>query len=678
MNLRRGAFWMVWAALHTPVCVQAAEPQHWITSGAEGWLQCERDSLNLSSHGRLSLGLGGRLVKDFRVGTVWDLHADSSGVWVGTGDSGSLFYVDTSGSVSGVGQTDEPQLTAVGENGAGTVLAAGAPGGALYELNDDGLTKITSAPETYVWAIQPHLEGAVIATGDPGRLYTFRGQSLSLLCDPGVQHVTGLTATDGGWVATTEGPGRLLFIASGGEVEVLYEATEPELRSPVVLDNQSICFIANPLDDQQPGRVYELNPNRAERVLWEAPGGVLHSLKRTSDSQLWVSAAGRERGGALVRVTPGSPVVWTESIKVPEPEVTDFVLVSDRPQWWSTSSVGRLYQGAGHPPFGTALSPVHDAGGVSRWGAMSLEPGPAAPGVSLSTRTGATRVHDATWSDWQTVRLDGVVGRVPSPANRFIQWKLTLNGQAEVRSVQVTYLPANRAPQLTAAGITPLGQPLKESFNRGPLLGVVQELPGGIRVDIQRSTTNGQQEADPTEATWARRYRTISFLAMDPNGDKLEYTIHIQRVDESVWTGIAADLAVSPYIWDSSTVPDGWYRIRVTVSDENSNAAEEALTAQRLTEVFVVDNTPPVFAKLNLDHGVVSGTTVDKMSSITKIEVAWGNSDSWAFVRPSDGIADTQSESFSVAAPAAWGGRFVQVRAMDKAGNMTIERVETK
>ena len=70
------------------------------------------------------------------------------------------------------------------------------------------------------------------------------------------------------------------------------------------------------------------------------------------------------------------------------------------------------------------------------------------------------------------------------------------------------------------------------------------------------------------------------WLARDPNGDPLVYTVEIRGEDETEWKPLKDKVAEKYFSWDSTAFPDGEYRLRVTASDAPSNPPAEALTAR--------------------------------------------------------------------------------------------------
>jgi len=121
-------------------------------------------------------------------------------------------------------------------------------------------------------------------------------------------------------------------------------------------------------------------------------------------------------------------------------------------------------------------------------------------------------------------------------------------------------------------------------------------------------------------------------------------------------------------------MPDGTYIVRVVASDAPSNPPGQALTAEKVSGYFDVDNTPP---RVEGIKAAVQGSTVrlsftasDTFSIIREVSYAVDAGD-WVTVRPSSGLNDSLSESYAVTVPSlAPGEHSIIVRATDAAGNV--------
>jgi hypothetical protein len=155
--------------------------------------------------------------------------------------------------------------------------------------------------------------------------------------------------------------------------------------------------------------------------------------------------------------------------------------------------------------------------------------------------------------------------------------------------------------------------------------------------------------------------------------------IEIRGGDDSNWVVLGKDIEESEFSWDSAALPDGRYRIRLTVNDASSNPAGESLTASRETELFLIDNTAPTISGLSAaaqDGRIrVRFVAQDAASKLTRAQYSVNGGD-WAPADPASGLFDSGSLDFDfeAAAPAETGGIVVAVRAYDEQGNVAAAR----
>jgi len=131
--------------------------------------------------------------------------------------------------------------------------------------------------------------------------------------------------------------------------------------------------------------------------------------------------------------------------------------------------------------------------------------------------------------------------------------------------------------------------------------------------------------------------------------------------------------------WDTSTVPNGRYVVRITVSDAPSNPPALALAADKESAPFDVDNTPPALV-VTLREGRpphVRVTARDEDSLLRRAEYSLDGG-RWEEVHPQDGISDAREETYDIPLPdlAGPGPHLVVVRAVDALGNSSTGRVE--
>jgi hypothetical protein len=159
----------------------------------------------------------------------------------------------------------------------------------------------------------------------------------------------------------------------------------------------------------------------------------------------------------------------------------------------------------------------------------------------------------------------------------------------------------------------------------------------------------------------------------------MRYVVHARRDEGDDWFELGKDLEAASFTWDTQALPDGRYRVRVTVSDAIGNPVNEGLTNTLLSEPFTIDNTPPAVTRLDVrgERGgaVIEGRAEDGQSMLTRLEVAVDDGH-WRVISPEGGLADERTLSFRTRLddiPA--GERSVAVRAVDLAGNSVVKSV---
>jgi hypothetical protein len=292
-----------------------------------------------------------------------------------------------------------------------------------------------------------------------------------------------------------------------------------------------------------------------------------------------------------------------------------------------------------------------------------------ASGARFSTRTGGSDTPDTTWSGWQDVGADGTIA---SPPGRYLQWKVrTTSPDARVDEVTVSWRETNQPPRIDDLSVAPQGQAFREGEMSARTEAITQTLTGGQKVEY--SATIGGARPLREMPLWARGMRTLSWRGVDPNGDPLRYKVAVRAEPDGPWIEIGKDLEVSVLTWNTNTLADGRYRVKVTASDAEGNAVGEALTAEAVSQPFTIDNTPPEVTALDAKAeaaGVrVSGAAEDRQGWLQRLDLSTDDGP-WHSLAPDGGISDAPKLEFHATVPdLATGPHLVSVRAVDAAGN---------
>jgi hypothetical protein len=181
----------------------------------------------------------------------------------------------------------------------------------------------------------------------------------------------------------------------------------------------------------------------------------------------------------------------------------------------------------------------------------------------------------------------------------------------------------------------------------------------------------------------AASVRTLTWEATDPNEDDLQYAVMIRRMDDAgssadvPWVVIKDKLTETTYTWDTRSVADGAYEVKVVADDGLSDPS--ALTGERVLRGVLVDNTAPV-VELGVPEKTQAGVSVkisakDDVSPLSKIDYAINSAEDWKPLAVSDRICDSLSESALLVLPVRKDAVSVTVRVTDQMGNEGVKHL---
>jgi hypothetical protein len=370
-----------------------------------------------------------------------------------------------------------------------------------------------------------------------------------------------------------------------------------------------------------------------------------------------------------------------------------------------TSNPGKVFSlGADYEAEGTFESRSFDAQLFSQWGRIEWwSPAPALaakppsgsssssgaaranePRIEFFVRTGNTDDPGKEWSRWfGPYTKSGTPTEAPSA--RFLQWKAVIHDGRPgdgIDWVSLAYLPRNVTPVIDGIaiqdpGIRAQSQPVITSGQPSSVALKMPPAPTTSGVTITQSTTTSRFE-QPPQGFLQKGYRTVLWTAHDDNEDELQFAVYYRGESESEWKLLKDKLEQKFYTFDTTTLPDGAYYLKIVASDSPSNPPGNALQTERESERFEVDNTPPVVENLHVGpaSGKMSGghpgsfTVRDATSAIDRAQYSLDGGE-WILAYPSNGIGDSLVEQYHFGLPALSPGEHtVAVRAFDHFENV--------
>ncbi|MCX7733046.1 MAG: hypothetical protein N2248_07800 [candidate division WOR-3 bacterium] len=607
--------------------------------------EIELKNIYLPAEGEIRLGSAVERLTQLEDAVIWGIAPDRSGnLYIGTGNQSRLYRFNL----------QRRQLLPVFSGAEGQIFAiliqnnqlyfGTSPQGVVWRLFPDGKSDtFVNTGEVYIHSLISGPGRSILcATGPNGRLDQLEpdGRMKVLFTAPSA-HITALCWLKPGeeLLAGTAPAGTLyrLQLAPDGGVKsatVLYDTPLDEVRAIAVRGGR-IYLAANPdIEGQSSGPpvVYALSSDGFVHWQWQCPESTVFSLVSFGDRLLVFTG---NRGLIYALDTLGRAGVLA---RMEEPQLL-VTAVRDRELYFGTGNPAAVYRLVpGYADSGYFTSPVFDCQTVARFG--RLEPKlrtPAGTEVSFETRSGNSEKPDSLWSSWMPARE-----RIVSPPARFIQWRAKFATSyrevtPELERVDLYYQPVNRAP-------------------------VISRLDISTPAEIEVRRGNCQSK------------RQITFEASDPDGDSLIYQLLLRPEGEPDWLVLKKELTENRYELDTRTLPDGWYRLKVVVSDAPERGTGEAQTVEKESPPFLIDNTPPVISEIRISGNRAFWSVVDATSPLAACRIAV-NSGSWVPVVPEDTIFDGLSERFTSAVELKRGLNTVAVWAVDGQGNVSVRQL---
>jgi WD40 repeat protein len=606
---------------------------------------------------------------------IWDLAISPDGtLYVATGDKAQIFAVTPAGKGELFYASDEAHIRVLAFDPAGNLIAGTEPSGRILRVSR-GRVKTPSKEKT---ASTISAEGFV-------------------LYETAKREVTALAvAPDGTIYASAIGEKQRNFQAAPSAIITTPQGSTSITSGQVATSSQSPSqpvFVAFP--PMLSSSIYRINSAGAPEELWTSREDLVYGLGLAADGRL---LAGTGNNGALLAIDARG--VFAQLAKSGSAQITGIALGKDGRIFVCTANPGKVFSvGPEFEEEGSYESRSFDAQIFSQWGRLEwwsprvsgtekTSSRNSEPRVEFFVRSGNTEDPGKEWSRWfGPYARSGAAVEIP-PA-RFAQWKAVIHGGRPGDGVDWTslaYLPRNVAPVIDGIALQDPGvranattvisgvQPANVNLKLPPT-------PNNSTVIITQSGTAPRFEPPP-QGIQQKGYASVLWSAHDDNDDELRYAIYYRGENEQDWKLLKDKLEQKFYSWDTTSFADGAYYLKIVASDSPSNPPPVALTAERLSERFEVDNTPPVIEHLEAMAGdargsspsattvVVTFTARDAGSSVERAQYSVDGGD-WIIVSPTGKISDAPEEKYEfTVSDLSAGEHTIAVRTYDRFENV--------
>src|SRR6266446_10385961 len=607
---------------------------------------------------------------------IWDLAFSPDGtLYVATGDKGQVFAVAPDGKGELSYSSDEAHIRVLAFDSNANLIAGTEPSGRVLRISrsssktsaKDSKDSAAAKAEGFVLYETAKREVTSLAVATDGTIYV---SAIGEKQRTGQAPTTVITTPQGTTTITSGG------IISGGQVQP---------QQPFA-----------PFPPQLSSSIYRISPDGAPEELWSSREDVVYALGLASDGRL---LAGSGNSGALLAIDGHG--VFAHLAKSGSAQITGIARNSSGKVILCTANPGKVYSvGPEYEAEGTFESRSFDAQLFSKWGRLEWWSPPSAavakpsarpnePRLEFFVRSGNTEDPGREWSRWFGPYTKSS-STMEAPSARFVQWKAVIHEGRPgdgIDWVSLAYLPRNVAPVIDGIAVQDPGvrAQSQSSISSGQPTPVTLKMPSSPNVSgvvITQSSAPPRFE-QPPQGTLQKGYQSVLWTARDDNDDEMRYAVYFRGENEHEWKLLKDNLEQKFYSWDTTTLPDGPYYLKIAASDTPSNPPALALKAERESERFEVDNTPPVIENLVASPHVSRASTSpsfwealgqftarDASSSIERAQYSIDGGE-WILIAPTSGISDAPEEHYEFSLGGlSLGEHTVAVRAYDRFENV--------
>jgi hypothetical protein len=653
------------------IAALAVTPQFWENFTQEDLLKGKLDQLSLSADGRIYFAPAHDLVYDTGQSYIFSMVRDKTGnLYLGTGDEGKVFRIDTQGKGSLFFQSKELSVFALALDSSGALYVGTSPDGKVYKVTGPAQSTEFCDPESkYIWSmVFDNSDNLYIGTGANGSIYKVdKSGKRSDFYTCNDNHVVCLTKdANNNLLAGTSPGGLIVQINSSGKGFTLMDTPLEEVHALVTdrfgtiyaitssargtetlppakpagtssatavtptvsITADSVAGLAEKPKDAKtataPGgekdssgiksAVYAITKDGSIETVYDSPDHMVYGAAIRDDETLLIATGPK---GRLLSIDRAKQVnVITD---FPEEDLTQ-LMVAGEAIYVGGSNQGKVYRFRSQKAqSGTFESAALDAKTVASWGKISWRIGsPGGADIELSTRTGNTGKPDSSWSDWSPA-YTSPGQQITSPRARYLQWRASFKSSSAspqsaqtdlLDQVQIAYLQQNLRPVVTSIDVLPYGLELQKQ----PSLAA-----GGLGLVTPATTSDGRSLNAPRERgkdlqPMAPRQmlqpgaQAFTWRASDDNGDSLEYSLYFKGEGESDWKLLDKKLTDTFYTLNTAALPDGAYRLKVVASDEPSNPYDKYMIGELVSRPFVIANASP---QIEMGGNRVNGKRVE-------------------------------------------------------------------
>jgi len=426
---------------------------------------------------------------------------------------------------------------------------------------------------------------------------------------------------------------------------------------------------------KQPGALFRIGPDGIAEKIWNSDEDMIYCLYWDNEEQRIVFGTGNKGRIYTVDKEKKASLLLqknSEQVSFIQAQRSKVYVLENNPSVLSVYYPEQSYEGE-------YQSRVFDTGILSSWGLAEWEANlPDRTFLQIQTRSGNSSEPNQTWSDWSPPHNRASGEQILNPKGRYLQFKAVFKADSgkispELNRIGLFYMQTNVAPQISTFEILPPNIVFLEPMIPNEKIWGFEK--GAAEKAVANNRSGSMMMAKKTKR---KGFRTIVWSGIDENGDSLLYSIFIRSSNENRWRILKENWAEKIFTFDTITIPDGEYTLRLVASDSPTNPVGMEKSTEKTSRLLVVDNSLPVFSDFEARR---SGSVLklkfiarDSFSRIQEVKYLV-RPEEWVTLAPVDGINDSRQESFdiTVTLPAKF-DNMVTVKLVDEYGNIGVYR----
>ena len=436
--------------------------------------------------------------------------------------------------------------------------------------------------------------------------------------------------------------------------------------------------------------VVKISADGSPQTLWTSHEDLVFATGLSPAGKLLLGTGNK---GSVIELEGND--VYSSVAKSASEQVTSLIAGQGGKIFVATANPGKIFElGPGYAKDGTFESDTFDARIFSHWGRLTWwgENGATQGKVAFYMRSGNTSSPEKNWGPWMGPFKNPDAGAVNCAPARFAQWKAVFldsdgGGTPSISWVSLAYQPKNVSPVMEDIALQDPGVRL-QGFPSQPVGAL-----GGANVQLRMPQHEGvfSPSPNPDAAAHAAKmdvppqgfeekgYQSVLWSARDDNDDDLVFTIYYRGEGEKNWRLLKDKITQHYYSWDTTTMPDGAYYLKIVASDSPSNPSDQALSDERESDRFEVANTPPRIEALRAQaHSPTATITFEGVSAGSALALARYSLDAgdWEVVYPVGLLSDSPKQKYEIGLSGlAAGEHTIAVEVADRFGNKTSAKV---